>query len=60
MTEKMGVKVDLSVWMPLLSESQLTSLPHDTVLRGRLRPDLDPSSEESFIVFKIWETLLDF
>lgn len=54
MAEKMGVKVDLSVWMPLLSESQLTSLPHDTVLRGRLRPDLDPGSPEVVEALEGW------
>ena len=42
MAEKMGVKVDLTVWMPLLAESQLTALPHDTVLRGQASPRARP------------------
>ena len=54
MAEKMGVKVDLSVWMPLLSESQLTSLPHDTVLRGRLRSGLGPDAPEVLDALSRW------
>jgi len=40
--------------MPLLAESQLSSLPHDTVLRGRLRPDLGPDAPEVVAALAAW------
>jgi len=54
MTQKMGVKVDLSVWMPLLVESRLTTLPYDTILRGRLRPEFRPGSPEVVAALEGW------
>lgn len=54
MAENLGVKIDLSVWTSLLQESQLTSLPHDTVLRGRLRADLRPDSPEVMEALSTW------
>jgi Zn-dependent protease len=54
MTEKMGVKVDLSVWMPLLVESRLTALPCDLLLRGRLRPGLTTDSPEVLAALEQW------
>ena len=34
------VKPDPGLWLPLLAEYRLTSLPNDTLLQGTLRPDL--------------------
>jgi len=46
MAGQKAVKPDPSVWLPLLDDYRLTSLPHDTVLEGRLRPGLHHSSQE--------------
>jgi Zn-dependent protease len=54
MGRKMGVKVDLAVWMPLLTESRLTALPHDSLLRGRLRSELRPDSPEVLAALQRW------
>ena len=35
-----GVKPDPSVWLPLLDEHRLNSLPHDTVIEGTLKEGL--------------------
>lgn len=40
------VKVDPGPWLPLLEEYTLQALPVDNLLRGTLRPGLDPSSPE--------------
>ncbi len=54
MTPPGGVKIDLSVWMPLLVETRLVSLPYDTVLRGRLRPGLRTDSPEVVNALSTW------
>lgn len=41
-----GVKPDPGVWLPLLEDYRLTSLPHDTILQGTLRSDLAADSPE--------------
>lgn len=37
---------DPSIWIPLLAEYRLITLPFDTVLQGTLRPDLTAASPE--------------
>lgn len=54
MTGRRAVKPDPSLWLPLLDEYRLTSLPHDTVLEGTLRSDLDPSSPEVVDALARW------
>ena len=54
MTGQRAVKPDPSRWFPLLEEYRLTSLPHDTVLQGRLRPDLSAASPEVVDVLRQW------
>ena len=48
------VKPDPGVWLPLLEEYRLTSLPHDTVLDGVLRPGLTAASEEVTEALSRW------
>jgi hypothetical protein len=54
MAGKKAVKPDPSIWLPLLDEYRLTSLPHDTVLEGTLRPDLSASSDEVVGALECW------
>jgi membrane-associated protease RseP (regulator of RpoE activity) len=54
MAEKLGVKVDLSAWIPLLERYRVHSLPHETVLAGRLRPELAPESPEVLAALQAW------
>ncbi len=60
MAEKMGVKVDLSPWMPLLERYRIHALPHDTVLEGRLRPELGPTSPEVLAALEQWSEVAHF
>lgn len=46
MTPEKGVKEDLGRWLPLLESYRLRSLPHDLLVVGRLRPDLDAAGPE--------------
>ena len=46
MAGQKAVKPDPGPWLPLLEAYRLTSLPHDTVLEGTLRPDLTAASAE--------------
>jgi Zn-dependent protease len=50
----MAVKPDPSLWLPLLESYHLTALPHDTVLEGTLRPDLDAASPEVLDALERW------
>ena len=54
MAPKMAVKPDPTLWQELLSEYDLTVLPHDTVLRGRLRDDLTATSPEVLAALEQW------
>ncbi|MEX2466290.1 MAG: site-2 protease family protein [Gemmatimonadota bacterium] len=49
-----AVKPDPGVWLPLLDSYKLTALPHDTVLEGTLRPDLDGASPEVVAALEAW------
>ncbi len=49
-----AVKPDPGLWMPLLDEYRLTSLPHDTVLQGRLRDGLTGASSEVLAALEAW------
>lgn len=60
MRAKNGVKRDPSRWFDLLSSYQLTSLPHDTVLRGVLREDLSPHHPDVVEVVADWPTPVHF
>lgn len=48
------VKPDPGVWLPLLEEYQLTTLPGDTVLRGTLREDLSVDSADVREALESW------
>ncbi len=50
----MAVKPDPSLWLPLLESYRLTTLAHDTVLEGTLRPDLDAASPEVVDALERW------
>ncbi len=50
----MGVKPNLDVWTPLLAEHRLASLPHDTVIEGRLHSHLNPDSPEVVEALETW------
>lgn len=54
MSVKNGVKLDPSPWFDLLAEYQLTTLPHDTVLRGVLREDLSPDHPDVLEAMAEW------
>lgn len=54
MSAKNGVKLDPSPWFDLLSEYQLTTLPHDTVLRGVLRDDLSADHPAVIVAIADW------
>lgn len=49
-----GVKVDLRLWLPLLSEYQVHALRQDTLLAGRLRPELSAGSPEVVEAIAEW------
>jgi len=51
-----AVKPDPAVWLPLLAEYRLTSLPQDAVLEGTLRPDLTAASPEVQAALSEWPT----
>lgn len=48
------VKPDPGIWLPLLQEYQLTTLPGDTVLRGTLREGLSVESPEVRDALERW------
>ena len=48
------VKADPGVWFPLLDSYRMTGLPHDTVLEGMLRPELDAASPEVVAAMGAW------
>lgn len=54
MAGQKAVKPDPRVWIPLLEEYRLTSLPHDTVLRGTLRSELDENAPEVLEAMRVW------
>lgn len=54
MVGERGVKLDPGLWLPLLEEYRLTSLPADTVLRGTLHEGLDATSPEVRSVLEQW------
>ncbi len=56
MTAQEPVKPDPGQWLPLLETYGIQALPHDTVLQGTLRPDLDPSSPEVLAALDSWST----
>lgn len=49
-----AVKPDPGVWLPLLEDYHLTSLPYDTVLQGTLSADLDAGSPEVVQALAEW------
>ena len=54
MVAEKGVKADPEVWLPLLEDYRMLSLPHDTVLEGRLKPEFGPDSPEVAQVLRQW------
>lgn len=54
MAGERGVKLDPGLWLPLLEEYRLTSLPNDTVLRGTLHEGLDATSPEVRSALEQW------
>lgn len=48
------VKPDPGVWLPLLADYRLTSLPNDTLLEGTLREDLTGASPEVQAALQAW------
>jgi len=54
MVGERGVKLDPGLWLPLLEEYRLTSLPADTVLRGTLHEGLDATSPEVRSALEQW------
>jgi membrane-associated protease RseP (regulator of RpoE activity) len=54
MTAPQPVKPDLGPWLPLLDSYEMQVLPHDTVLRGTLRTDLDPGAPEVRTALEAW------
>src|SRR5680860_525641 len=54
MGTRKAVKPDPGMWLPLLDSYKLTALPHDTVLEGTLRPDLDAASPEVLAALEAW------
>ena len=54
MALRKAVKPDLDLWLPLLSEYKLTSLPHDMLLEGTLREDLTEASPEVQAMLQAW------
>lgn len=52
----MAVKENpVGVWLPLLGEYELTTLPHDILLRGTLLPGLDGASPQVLEALEGWE-----
>lgn len=49
-----GVKPDPALWMPLVDDYRLTTLPHDTVFRGSLKPGLHSESPEVREAVEAW------
>ena len=54
MGTRKAVKPDPGVWLPLLDSYKVTALPHDTVLEGTLRADLDAASQEVLAALRAW------
>ena len=54
MAGKMGVKVDLALWIPLMERYRIHALPFDTILTGRLRADLAPDSPDVLRALEVW------
>lgn len=54
MVGRRAVKPDPGVWLPLLEEYRLTSLPHDTVLEGELHSGLTAASDEVIDALARW------
>lgn len=54
MTVGERVNPDPGVWLPLLEEYELTTLPGDTLLRGTLREDLSVDSAEVQEALESW------
>ena len=54
MVGREAVKPDPAVWLPLLEDYRLTSLPHDTVLEGTLRSGLHAASPEVQSALSAW------
>jgi Zn-dependent protease len=54
MAGEKGVKLDPEIWLPLLTEYRLTSLPNDTVLLGTLREGLGATSSEVRAALEAW------
>lgn len=54
MGTRKAVKPDPGVWLPLLDSYKLMALPHDTVLEGTLRPDLDAASPDVLAALEAW------
>ena len=54
MALRKAVKPDPGVWLPLLGEYRLTSLPNDTLLEGTLREDLTGASPEVQAALQAW------
>jgi len=54
MALRKAVKPDPGVWLPLLADYRLTSLPNDTLLEGTLRDDLTGASPEVQAALRAW------
>ena len=54
MAAEKGVKADPEIWLPLLEDYRVLSLPHDTVLEGRLKPGFGSDSPEVAQVLRQW------
>ncbi len=54
MVLRKAVKPDPGLWLPLLAEYRLTSLPNDTLLEGTLREDLTGASPEVRAALRAW------
>lgn len=50
-----AVKPDPGPWLPLLDAYSIQVLPHDTLLRGTLRTDLDPGSTQVRRALESWD-----
>lgn len=49
-----GVKPDPTVWLPLLDEHRMTSLPEDTILQGTLREGLTADHPDVVSTLAAW------
>ena len=54
MALRKAVKPDPALWLPLLAEYRLTSLPKETLLEGTLREDLTGASPEVRAALEAW------